>query len=92
MEKGTIEFKDFFKQISVPFEIYGDFGSNWKAADIYEGFCSKKYQDHLPCSFVYKVVCIEDRFTKPIVAFRDKNVAYYFFKAIIKEYEYCKKK
>ena len=51
----------------------------------------KKYQDHVPCSFAYKVVCIDDRFSKPIVAFRIENAAYEFIKAILKEY-YCKQK
>ena len=32
----------------------------------------KKYQDHIPYSFAYKVVCIDDRFTKPIVVYRGK--------------------
>ena len=44
----------------------------------------KEYQYHIPCSFAYKVVCIDDRFTKPIVA-------YEFIKAILKEYKYCTK-
>ena len=26
-EKGTIEFKNYFKQIPVPFQVYADFGS-----------------------------------------------------------------
>ena len=51
----------------------------------------KKYQDRIPCSFAYKVVCIDDRFTKPIAVYRDENVAYEFIKASPKEYEYCKK-
>ena len=42
-------------------------------------------------SFTYKVVCIDDKFTKPIVVFGGKNVAYEFTKAFLKEYEYCKK-
>ena len=46
----------------------------------------KKYQDHILCSFAYKVVCIDDRFTKPIVVFRGENAAYDFIKAILKEY------
>ena len=52
---------------------------------------TKKYQDHVPCSFAYKVLCIDDRFTKPIVVYRDENVAYEFIKAILKEYKSCKK-
>ena len=51
----------------------------------------KKYQNHIPCSFAYKVVCTDNRFGKPIVVFRGENAAYEFIKAILKEYEYCKK-
>ena len=51
----------------------------------------KKYQDHIPCSFAYKVVCIDDRFTKPIVVYRGENAAYEFIKAIFKQYKYWKK-
>ena len=51
----------------------------------------KKNQDHARCIFSYKVVCIDDRFSKPIVVFRGKNVAYEFIKAILKNYNYCKK-
>ena len=54
-------------------------------------FVRKKCQDHIPCSFAYKVVCVDDRFTKRIVVYRCKNVAYEFIKAILKEYKYCKK-
>ena len=55
-EKGTIEFKNYFKQIPVPFKIYADFECNLKSVESYEGFYSKKYQDHIPCSFAYKLV------------------------------------
>ena len=51
----------------------------------------KRYQDHVPCSLAYKLVCIDDEFTKPIVVFRGKNAAYKFIEAILKEFEYCKK-
>ena len=51
----------------------------------------KKYQDHIPCSFAYKVVFDDDWFTKQIVVYRGENAAYEFIKAILKEYKYCKK-
>ena len=51
----------------------------------------KKCQDHVPCSFAYKVVFIDVRFSKRIVVFRGENAAYEFIKAIRKEYEYCEK-
>ena len=59
LEKGTIEFKNYLKQIPVPFKIYADFACNLKSVESYEGSYSKKYQDHIPCSFAYKLVCDE---------------------------------
>ena len=91
LEKGTIEFKNYFKQIPVPFKIYADFECNLKNVECYEGTYTKKYHEHVPCSYAYKVVCIDDRFSKPIVVFRGENAAYEFIKAILKEFEYCKK-
>ena len=91
LEKGTTEFKNYFKQILVPFKIYADFECNLESVESYEGSYSKKYQDDIPCSFAYKLVCVDDKFTNPIVAFRGENAAYVFIKAILKEHEYCKK-
>ena len=91
LEKGTIKFKNYFKQVSLPFKIYADFECNLKSVESYEGSYSKKYQDHIPCSFAYKLVCVDDEFTKPIVVFRGENAAYEFIKATLKEFKYCKK-
>ena len=91
LEKATIEFKDYFKQIPVPFKNYADFECNLESVESYEGSYPKIYQDHIPCSFTYKLVCVDDKFTKPIVIFRGENPAYEFIKTILKEYQYCKK-
>ena len=56
LEKGIIKFENYFKQIPVPFKIYADFECNLRGVEIYEGSYTKKYQDHIPCSFTYKVV------------------------------------
>ena len=87
------EFKNYFKQIPVPFKssIYADFECNLKSVESYEGSYSKKYKDHIPCSFVYKLVCVDDNFSKPIVVCRGENVASKFIKAILRGYEYWKK-
>ena len=42
LEKGTIEFKNYFKQIPVPFKNYADFECNLKTIGYYEGSYSKK--------------------------------------------------
>ena len=52
---------------------------------------TQKYQDHVPCSFAYQVVCIADRFTKQTAVYRGENRANEFIKAILKGYKYCRK-
>ena len=51
LEKGIIEFKNFFKQIPVPFKIYDDFEYNLRGVESYEDSYTKKYQGHIPSSF-----------------------------------------
>ena len=48
-EKGTIKFKNCFKQIQVPFKVYAGFERNLDSVESYEGSYSKKSQDHIPC-------------------------------------------
>ena len=87
LKKGTIDFQNLFKEILVPFKIYSDFERILNCVESYEGYCSQKYQNHIPCSFAYKLVCVDDKFSKPIVVFRGENAAFKFFEAILKEYE-----
>ena len=87
----SIEFKNLFKQILVPFKICFDFECILNSVESYESSCSKKYQDHISCSFAYKHVCTDDKFSKPIVLCRGKSPAYKFIEAILEEYKYCKK-
>ena len=92
LEKGIIEFENYSKQTPVPFKIYAYFECYLRGAESYEGsYTKKKHQDHIPCSFAYKVVCVDERLTKPIVVYRGENAAYEFIKTILKEYKYCRK-
>ena len=87
LEKGTFEFKNYFKQILVPFKIYADFKCNLKLLKVRKVLTQKS----IICSFAYNLVCVDDKFRKSIVVFRCENTAYDFIKAILKEYQYCKK-
>ena len=91
LEKRTNEFKNYFKQLPVPFKNYAYFECNLKNAECYEGTYTKKYHEHGPCSYAYKVACIDDRISKSIVVYRGVNAAYEFIKAILEERKYCKK-
>ena len=35
--------------------------------------CTEKYQAHIPCSFAYKVICVNDRFIEPVTLYREKT-------------------
>ena len=91
LEKGTIDFKNYFKQLPVPFKVYVDFECILKDVECYEGTYTKKYHEHVPCSYAYKNVYIDDRFSKSIVVYRGVNAAYEFIKSFLKEHKYCKK-
>ena len=57
--KNSIKFKNHFKQLSAPFNIYADFEGNAKevkSSDKNNSSYTGKYQDHIPCSFAYTVV------------------------------------
>ena len=81
--EGIIEFKNYFEQIPVPFKNNADFECNKRSVEKCEGSYTKKHQDHVPGSFAYKVLCIDDRFTKPIVVFKVQNSAYEFIKVFL---------
>ena len=42
LEKGIIEFENYFKQLPVPFKIYADFECNLRDVEIYEGSYTQK--------------------------------------------------
>ena len=87
LENGTIEFENYFKQIPVPLKFDADFECNFKRV---QRSLHKKYQDYISCSFAYKLICVDDDFTKPIVFFRGENAAFKFIETSLKEFVYCK--
>ena len=50
----------------------------------------KIYTSHIPCSFGYKVVCIDNKFSKKVVLYRGKNDVYKLIEVILSEYSYCR--
>ena len=96
-EKGFIEFNNSNKMVPCPFKIYADlcmYECILKNVDIgINNDCfgyTSKYQDHVPCSFAYKLVFIDDKFSKDVVLYRGKNAVFKFIQNILNEYSYCK--
>ena len=95
LRNGSIKFKNHFKQLAVPFTIYADFECNVnrvRASDRNNNTTyTEKYQVHILCSFAYEFVCVDDRFSKPVVFYRGNNAVYWFIETNLREYDYCKK-
>ena len=89
LQSGSIEFKNYFKQIAAPFEIYADTECNFEKIHIYNrdkySSYNEEYQNHLPCSFAYKT-----SFSKPVAFYRGKTKIYKLIEAILEEYDYWK--
>ena len=85
MKKEQLSLKTVLNKYHADFECW--FWVQLNIVESHEGFLLKKYQDHTPCSFAYKLVCVDDKFSKPIVVYRGENAAYKFIKAVLKEYK-----
>ena len=77
LNKGFIEFKNFSRQIPVPFKICANFECLFRGCDVgLDNDCfsyNRKYQDHIPRSFAYNLVCVDNKFSKDIVLYRGKK-------------------
>ena len=80
--------------IPAPFKIYTDFEYLLKKVDIgVNNDCftyTSKHQDHIPCIFAYKLVCVDDKYSKDLILYRGKNAVYKFIQSIFNEYSYCR--
>ena len=88
-EKGKIKFKNFDKQIHIPFKIYADTECLLTRIDIKEGKYTKLYQEHIPNSICAKLVCIDNRSTSPSIIFEGENCVNKFIKWVFKQQKYC---
>ena len=95
LDGGCVEFKNYANKLRVSFKIYADFECILKKCDGVMGGCDRswsvKESEHIPCGFGYKVVCVDDRFSKDAVVYRGKDGVNRFISCILDEYEYCKK-
>ena len=94
LRSGSIKFKNHFKQLAAPFKIYVDTECILEKTHINDRdkntSYTEKHQHHISCSFVYKVVCIDDKFSKSVALYREENEIYKLIEPILKEYDYCK--
>ena len=93
-KKGDyIKFKIFGRTIKSLFMIYADFESilvpenNGKQNP--NESCTSKYQKHVPCSYGYKLVCADDKFSNSFKSYLGEDAVYNFISSVIEEKKYC---
>ena len=93
-KKGEyIKFKNCERKIKSPFMIYTDFESILVPEDNgkqnpNESYNSK-YQKHVACSYGYKLVCVDDKFSKPFKSYLGEDAVYNFISRMIEKSKYC---
>ena len=88
-----VKFKNYERKIKSPFTIYLDFEcilvpeNNGKQNP--KEYFADKYQQHIAGSYGYKLVCVEDKFSKPFKTYLDRDAVYNFINSMIEESNYC---
>ena len=80
-KKGEyVKFRNYERKIKSPFIIYADF--EWK---VKSRRVTNKYQKYIACSYGNKLVCVDDKFSKPFKTYLGKVTVYNFIISMIKE-------
>ena len=94
LEKRFIEFKNYNRQIPNPFKIYADFKCLLKMLILELMMILlvilPNIKTMFPVVFAYKLVCLNDKFSKDIVFSRGKNAVFKFIQCIFKECDYSR--
>ena len=93
-KKGKfVKFKKYEKILKSRFTIYADFESilepEGNGKQNLEESYTNKYQKRIACSYGYKSVCIDDKFSKSFKTYLDEDVVYNFINSMIEESQYC---
>ena len=70
-----VKFKKFERKIKSPFMIYTDsilFPEDNRKPNPNESY-TKKYEKHFACSYGYKLVCVDGKFSKPFKSYVGKK-------------------
>ena len=89
-QKGEyVKCKNFKRKIKPLFMIFADFESILVPEDngnpIQNESYTNKYQKHAASSYAYKLVCVDDKFSKPFKSYLTKDAVNSFISNMIKE-------
>ena len=72
-----VKFKNYERKIKSLFMLYVNFGS------------IPLPEEHIACSYDYKLVCVDDKFTQPYKSYLGENTVYSFIDSMVEESKYC---
>ena len=80
------KFKNFERKTKSPFMVYADFEIILVPEDNEKQNPNRsytnKYQKHVACSYGYKLVCVDDKFSKPFKSYLVEDAVYNSFSSI----------
>ena len=91
LEKGTIEFKNYFKQMPAPFKIYADFQCNLKVIETYEDLYTKNIKITFLVVLLTKLFVLMIALVSELLFLRVKMLLLYLLKQFIKSMSTAKK-
>ena len=88
-EGECVRFKNYERKIKSTFMIYVGFETILLPEDNgkqnpNESY-TNKYQNHIVCSYDYKLVCVDDKFSQPFKTYLGKDAVYNFLNSMIEE-------
>ena len=80
-----IKFKNLEGKIKSPFKIFAEFVPEHNGKQNPNESQTNKYQKHVGCSYGYKLVYVNYKFSKPFKSYLGKDAVYNFIRSIIKK-------
>ena len=83
-----VSFKSYKRKTKTSFIIYADFKiilvpENNRKQNPGQSY-TNKYQKHVACSYSYKLVCVNDNFSKPFKSYLGDDAVYNFINSMVK--------
>ena len=93
-KKGRyVKFKYFERKIKSPFMIFADFESilvpDGNEMQNPEQSYTNKYQNHIACSYHYKLLWVDVKFSKPFKSCFGEDAVYNYINSMVEESKYC---
>ena len=84
-----VRLKNYERKIKLPSIFYADFESILMESKIQVSLIVANIKNMLLLVIGYKLVCVDDKFSKPFKSSLDEDAIYNFMNSIIKESKYC---